>query len=177
MNKLNLILTDELIFPAKNYPKPKKYQDRKTVKAIVENDKGEIAFVTNPIHKFYLLPGGGAESNDLVKEIKRECDEEINWEVDDVQEVTSIEEYRNKNAKHYTTYCFSSKPIKELPKDTRTNDEKHNKLEVRWINKKEALIKLLSQAESLKKEKVEFYNTGFNILRDYMFLQKYLEKK
>ncbi len=174
MNKLDLILTDKLVFPVKNYLKPEKYEERKTVKAIVENNRGEIAFVTNPIHNFHLLPGGGAESNDLIKEIKRECAEEINWEIDDIKEIISIEEYKNRDAKHYTTYCFSARPKKKFAEDTRTEPEKKNRLEVKWINKKEALTKLSSQVKSLENGEVEFYNTGFNIFRDYLFLQKYL---
>jgi len=175
MNKLDLILTDSLIFSTKEYPNPEKYEERVTIKAIVENKEGKIAFVTNPVHGFYILPGGGAESDNLTEEVKRECDEEINWEVAEVAEVVSIEEFRNREAKHYMTYCYSAKSTKELPSDTRTEDEKENGLEVVWLEKDEAIKKLLSQTESLKRGEIEFYNTGFNILRDYMFLKKYLD--
>ena len=176
MNKLDLILTDELVFPNNDYQKPDSYQERVTVKAIVENIEGKIAFVTNSVHGFYILPGGGAESDDLINEVIRECDEEINWEVGDIKDIASIEEFRNRDSKHYLTYCFSAKTIKELPEDTRTDDEKENGLEVVWIEKEEASKKLLSQVESLNKGEVEFYNTGFNILRDYMFFEEYVGK-
>lgn len=175
MIKLDIILTDKLVFPEGGYPEPKEYRERKTVKAVVENGLEEIAFVTNPIHGFYLLPGGGAESGDLIEEIKRECDEEINWEIGEVKEVAIIEEYRNRKGLYSETCCFSAKTIKELPEDTRTEEERDTQLEVRWLNKKEALAKLLSQVETLKNGEVKFYNTGFDILRDYLFLQKYLE--
>ena len=176
MNKLDLIITDKLVFANEEYNIPKEYQDRITVKAIVENSEGKVAFITNPVHGFFLLPGGGAESDDLITEIKRECDEEINWEVDNLEDVASVEEFRNRDGKHYTTYCFKAKAIRELPEDTRTKEEKENGLEVVWLGKKDALDKLKSQKSLLEEGKIDFYNTGFNVLRDYLFFSEYLNK-
>lgn len=174
MKKIDFKITDAMVFPNHDYKKPEKYQYRVTVKAIVENDNGDIALITNPVHGLFLLPGGGAESDDLVAEIKRECDEEINWEVDNIEDVASVEEFRNRDGKHYTTYCFSAKAVRELPEDTRTSEEKENGLEVVWLSKESALDKLRYQKEILEKGDIVFYNTGFNVLRDYIFLTEYL---
>jgi len=76
------ILKDSDIFSSSKIEKPIEYAERQTVKAIVFNEKGEVALVTNPIHNLYSFPGGGAENNNLESEITRECLEEINQEVE-----------------------------------------------------------------------------------------------
>jgi len=47
------ILKDSDIFKNPEHRGPESYEDRQTVKIIVQNDKGEIALVTNPIHNFF----------------------------------------------------------------------------------------------------------------------------
>ena len=170
-------ITDEDIFESPEFEKPNAFKKRTTVKAVVVNDEGKFGFVTNPIHGFYLLAGGGAESDDLEKEIKRECDEEINFEVEVLGEIGRIHEYRNRNAKEYETVCFAVKTIKKLPKDTRTEDEKKNDLHVVWFDKDKAIDILEKQVEKVKRGEVGFYNTAFNIVRDNIFFNEYINQK
>ncbi len=61
-------ITDEDIFESPEFEKPEVFEKRTTVKAVVVNNEGKFGFVTNPAHGFYLLAGGGAESDDLKKE-------------------------------------------------------------------------------------------------------------
>ncbi len=169
-------ITDEDIFKNPEFKKPKFFEKRTTVKAVVLNDGGEFGFVTNPIHNFCLLAGGGSESNDLEKEIRRECDEEINFDVEVVREVGRMREYRNRNAKEYETVCFVVKTIKELEKDTRTEEEKKNDLHVVWFTRDKAVSLLKKQVDEVRKGDVEFYNTAFNIVRDNLFFNAYLSQ-
>ncbi len=168
------ILKDSDIFKNPEHQEPDSYEERQTVKIIVQNDKDEIALITNPIHNFFLLPGGGAESNDLEKEAEREALEEINYFVKIIKEVGKIEEFRNRNAKHYITTCFLAKTIEENEEDLRTEEEKKNGLIVQWFSYDEALKILSDQVQKAKNGEVEFYNTTFNIIRDYFFVD--LEK-
>jgi len=169
-------ITDEDIFEISEFKKPDVFEKRTTVKAVVVNDEGKFGFVTNPIHGFYLLAGGGAEGDNLEEEIKRECDEEINFEVKVIEEIGRVHEYRNRNAKEYETVCFAVKTIKELPEDTRTEDEKKNDLRVVWFDKDEAIDTLKKQVEKVERGEVDFYNTAFNIVRDNLFFNKYLNQ-
>jgi len=41
-----------------------------------------------------------------------------------------------------------------------------------WVSMDEAIKTLKKETEQLKRGEVKFYNTGFNILRDYLFLCK-----
>ncbi len=168
------ILKDKDIFAKPEFEAPLNYEKRVTVKAIVRNDKDQFAFVTNPIHKFHLLAGGGAESEDLEKEIQRECMEEVRYKVDVVREVGRIHEFRNRSAKEYESVCFLTEAKEAMSEDLRTEDEKKNELEVVWFNAKEAQKILAEQVELVKQGKVGFYNTAFNIVRDQLFFKRFL---
>jgi len=175
MSKYLMILKDADVFPKNKIKTPEKYTERQTVRAIVLNKKGEIALVTNPIHNLYTLPGGGAESNDLELEIARECIEEINQEIKIVGALGKIKEFRNRDAKEYTTTCFVATTVKYARKDTRTDDEIKNGLNVVWVNKKKLAAIFSTQNGDVRAGKINFYNTAFNIIRDSKFLEKYLD--
>ncbi len=169
-------LKDEDIFKNPEFETPESFEKRITVKAIVQNDEGKFGFITNPVHNFFLLAGGGAESNDLEKEVTRECDEEINFEVEVIKEIGRIHEFRNRSKKEYETVCFLVKTLKATIEDTRTEDEKKNELNVVWFEKDEILKILENQEEKVKNGEVEFYNTAFNIIRDKAFFEEYLKE-
>lgn len=164
------ILKDIDVFEKPEHETPDRFEDRQTVKVVIKNDKGEIAFVTNPIHKLFLLPGGGAESNDLKEEAVRESLEEANYYVEIIKELGKIEEFRNRNAKHYITTCFLAKAIKENDKDLRTEEEIKNGLNVQWLTSESARKVLDEQIKKVKRGEVKFYNTAFNIIRDSYFV-------
>ncbi len=70
MTKYLKIIKSSDIFPKSRIRKPKKYTKRQTVRAIVINKKGDIALVTNSVHKIFLLSGCGAKRKNLRSEIK-----------------------------------------------------------------------------------------------------------
>ena len=170
-------IADKDIFESPEFEKPDVFKKRTTVKAVVLNNKGRFGFVTNPVHGFCLLAGGGAESGNLEKEIKRECDEEINFEVEVLGEVGRVHEYRNRDAVEYETVCFVVKTIKESGKDMRTEEEKENGLCTVWLDEDEAVNVLEKQAAKVKAGEVGFYNTAFNTIRDDLFFRTYLKNQ
>src|SRR3989339_1576761 len=175
MKKYLKILKHSDIFPQGNIKKPKKYTDRKTVRAIILNKKDEIALVTNSIHKQFLLPGGGVESKNLKKEIIRECLEEINQEVEITKIIGRTKEFRDRDAKMYTTTCFFGYAIKKTKKDMRTESEIENGLRVVWVNRKRLQDIFKKQNNKVKNGKVNFYNIAFNIARDGIFINEWLK--
>src|SRR3989338_8645911 len=176
MKKYLKILKHSDIFSENKIKKPKKFTDRQTVKAIVVNKKAEVALVTNPVHKQYLLPGGGVESKNLKKEIIRECLEEINQEVEIVKKIGVTKEFRDRDAKTYTTTCFFGYAIKKTKKDMRTENEIKNGLRVVWVSKKKLQDIFKKQNNKVKNGKVNFYNIAFNIARDGIFVNKWLKE-
>lgn len=168
------ILKDSDVFPDSKIEQPKEYTERQTVKAIVFNEKGEIALVTNPVHNMCLLPGGGAESNNLESEMIRECREEINQEVEIIGIVGTTKEFRDRDAKECITTCFTAKAIKQVEEDTRTEDEIKNGLNVVWVDEEKAMNIFEMQYKKVSNGEVKFYNTAFNIVRDFEFLKEYI---
>ncbi len=169
-------ITDKDIFSKPEFEKAEKYSERITVKAIVKNDKNEFAFVTNSIHKCILLPGGGAESNNLEKEINRECEEEIFCSIKNIKKFLEVKEYRNRKAKKYHTICFYGEADKKILDDRRTEKEKEKGLKVIWLPKEKAMNLMEKQIKRLEKGEIKFYNTSFNIYRDYYFFKEFFEK-
>lgn len=169
-------LSDEDIFSVPEFPAPDEYEKRTTVKAVVVNDEGKYGFVTNAVHGFVLLPGGGAETDDLAKEVERECAEELGYEVFIVETIGAAHEFRSRDGREYETVCFLANAGKRLEHDTRTEDEKKNDLRAVWLEAEEALKILGKQQERVQRGEIAFYNTAFNIVRDLRFFAEYLSR-
>ncbi|MBU1179595.1 NUDIX domain-containing protein [Patescibacteria group bacterium] len=174
--KLLATLKDKDIFPNREIKDNDKWQLRKTVKIIALNKNNQIALITNPIHGFYLLPGGGIEEGEEIEmAANRECEEEIGYSVDNQIIIGKTKEFRDRESKEYDTYCVSAKITKPVDQDKRTKNEKKLGLNVEWFDIDKALKTLKEQGEKLKSGKVEFYNTGFNIVRDRIFVEYFIK--
>lgn len=164
------------IFPNSKIVKPKVYELRQTVKAIVLNTQKEVALVTNPIHNLYSLPGGGVESANLNFEIIRECLEELGCEIRIISTVGKINEFRDRDAKEYITTCFVGEVIKVFKQDFRTDEEITNGLKIVWVDKSKLKYIFHEQKAMVISGKVGYYNTAFNIIRDGIFINQWLDE-
>ena len=174
--KLLATLKDQDIFPDKKIATVNKLQLRKTVKIIALNKNNQVALVTNSIHGFYLLPGGGIEDSEEIEQAAaRECEEEIAYGINSQVVIGRIKEFRNRDGKEYDTYCVSAKIIKPTGEDKRTDNEKKLGLNVEWFDLDKASEIFLAQENKLKTGQVEFYNTGFNIVRDKIFFEYFIK--
>jgi ADP-ribose pyrophosphatase YjhB (NUDIX family) len=152
------------------------FEDRLTGKAIVFDHENKIALVGNKVNSYYLLPGGGIDSGESIPDgIIRECKEEIGCTVTLLNNIGAIEDYRNRDKKHCINYCYTAKLIGEKGELKLTEDEEKNGMHVMWVPLDDALKILEKEVLLLKKGEVNFYNTGYNILRDHLFLKE-LEK-
>ncbi len=168
-------ITDEIIFSNPEFSKCNSYTPRKTVKIIIKNDKGNIALITNDVHNIYMLPGGGADSENLEQEANREAIEEIKYDLKNIQEFIRVKEFRNREAKEYETVCFTADANNFYDTDDRTDEEKKNNLRVEWLKPDEVSTLFAKQIKSLKEGQITFYNTAFNVYRDNAFWQEYIE--
>ncbi|MBP7831619.1 MAG: NUDIX hydrolase [Candidatus Pacebacteria bacterium] len=177
---MNTIITirDTDIYPNKQLITVAEWLERKTVKIILKNNKNELAFVTNPIHGFCLLPGGGIEEGENIEiAANRECQEEVGWSIRDISILGYADEWRARDSKHYTTVCVVAQVDAPIDEDLRTTQEKENGLHVVWFSFDKAFDVLKNQVAELREKEIPFYNTSFNILRDYLFLEAYSESK
>jgi len=168
-------LKDQDIFPNKKMITVNEWQPRKTIKIIALNEINQVALITNPIHGFYLLPGGGVEDGETLEQAgARECEEEIVYSINNQIIIGRTKEFRSRDKKEYDTYCVSAKITSPVGQDKRTDNEKNIGLYVEWFDLDKSLEILKEQEDKLKSNKVKFYNTGFNIVRDKIFIEYFV---
>lgn len=161
------------VFPEQEEQKNIVFEDRLTGKAIVFDHENNVALVGNKVNSFYLLPGGGISKDESVENgIIRECLEEIGCHVRLLDNIGITEDYRDRDKKHCINYCYTARLVGEKGDLQLAEDEKRNGMHVIWVSLNEAVKILEKEVGQLKKGKVKFYNTGFNIIRDHLFLTK-----
>lgn len=168
------IFTQKDVFPNQEDNKQDVvFEDRLTGKAIVFDYDNKIALVGNRVNPYYLLPGGGIDNEESIENgIIRECLEEIGCTVVLLNNFGVIEDYRNRDKKHCINHCYTAKLVGEKGALSLTEDEKKNGMHVIWASLDEAVKILEDEVDQLKKGEVKFYNTGYNILRDHLFLKE-----
>lgn len=166
------IFREKDVFPDKNTPEEGViFEDRPTGKAVIFDAEGLVGLVGNEVNDFYLLPGGGIDPGESIEVgIIRECLEEAGCNVRLVNNLGITEDYRTRDGKHCINYCYTAEVIGEKGILDLTEEEAKNGLHVRWMSLEEAISVLERQVELLKQGEIGFYNTGFNILRDHIFL-------
>ena len=118
-------LTDKDVFPDKTFPDVSHWSNRRTVKIMLRNKKGQIALVTNPTHGCHLLPGGGIDDGEAVLDAgDRECQEEIGYSIKHPEEIGTIEEYRARDGKHYETHGLIADVKDEIIEDEKEQKDK-----------------------------------------------------
>lgn len=149
------------------------YIDRVTGKAIIFDKEGMIALVGNNQNDFYLLPGGGVDrEEEVIAGVSRECLEEVGCKVGSFKEVGCIEDYRPRDKKHYISYCYVVYVDGDKGTPYYTEKEISVGMHVKWVTISEALVILRQQKTDLEEGRVKFYNTGYNIVRDLLFLEE-----
>ena len=149
------------------------FNDRPTGKAVIFDENKNIALVGNKVNSFYLLPGGGINKGERIEDgIIRECLEEVGCNVELGKFLGIVEDYRNRDKTHCISYCYTANAISKNEKLNLTPDEEKNGMHVIWVTLNEAVIILDEEIDDLRKGNVQFYNTGFNILRDSSFLNE-----
>ncbi len=171
------IFREEDIFPNKNPPvKPVVFEERPTVKAVVFDIDGRVALVGKLMNNFYLLPGGGIHQWETVEEsIARECLEEIGCKIKLLHNLGTTEDYRTRDKKHCINYCYSAEVDGNKGEQQLTKEELENGMYVRWFSVSKAVQIFEDQLLQLQAGEVDFYNTGFNIVRDRIFLLEALK--
>ncbi len=167
------VFTDQDVFSGRKGRKDPAFTDRLTGKAVVFDNEKNIALVGTKVNKFLLLPGGGIEAGESIEDgIVRESLEEIGCRVKLGAPLGIVEDYRGRDKKHKISHCYIANVVGEKGSPKLTESEKKNGLHVIWVSLAEAMKTLKEQRQQLRNGEVEFYNTGFNILQDELFLEK-----
>jgi 8-oxo-dGTP diphosphatase len=143
------------------------YEARRAARAVVFDEKDCVALLPVSKHNYYKLPGGGIEEGeDIPEAVKRECLEEIGCEIEIVQEIGEIHEFRPKNKFKQTSYCYIAKTsgAKGEPAFTESEQRQGFLMPV-WVPIAEAI-------GLVENNTPDNYNGPYIVKRDGTFLKK-----
>ena len=142
------------------------YTPRAAARGIVFDQNNNVAILPVSNHNYYKLPGGGIEQGeDTLAAFRRECLEEIGWDVEVVAELGIIVEYRSEFSIIQTSYCYVGKVIGEKKEISLTDHEKSQGFKQPvWLSFEEA-YKLVSTSEPNN------YEGGFIKERDTLIFE------
>jgi ADP-ribose pyrophosphatase YjhB (NUDIX family) len=147
-------------------------QERETSRAVVFDADGKVALFHATKKNFHKLPGGGIEQGeDIETALRRELMEEIGCSVKNLQELGSVEEYRNEGGMHQISYCFLANVDGEKGAPHLEENEIAAGFETVWVGLEDAIKILESEAP------VEAYEGKFMQLRDVTFLKEAQAKR
>lgn len=161
-----LTIYESDIYPGKENVSSKNFKERSAARAVVINDKNQVALLKASAYNYHKLPGGGVETNEnMLSALKRELLEEIGCSADTIAEVGEIIEYRDKWGLKQTSHCYLAKQIGDQKAPSFTQSEIDEGFEIVWADNIDLAIKLL------KNDKPQFYDGLFIQRRDTTLLQ------
>ena len=145
----------------------KKYLVREAGRAVVVDEDKKIALLHVSKENYYKLPGGGIEEGeDKMSALKRECLEEIGCNVEVINEIGSIVEYRKIFNLKQTSYCYLAKVKGQKGMPDFTENENEKGFEQVWLSYDEAL-KALTESKATSIE-----GNSYIVPRDTTFLKE-----
>ena len=152
---------------------------RHGARGIVIREDGKIAVFNKSNKNEFKLPGGGIEGKENPEEaFKREALEETGCEVEIIDTLGTIEEYKSKNNFKQISYVFVGKVIKDTKQLHVTKKEKDEGAKLLWETPEKALELVKGCYDKLVASKyASVYSTKFVVLRDRKILERYLNLK
>lgn len=161
----SLGLTDQ--FEKLDHP----YTLRKSARAILLNEQGNIATQYLQTYTYHKLPGGGVDQGESVeKALRREVLEEVGCECEVVRPVGMVIEYRNKYDMIHLSFCFVAKVVGEIGETHLEEGEIEEGHTTLWLPAEEAL-------EKMKHDVPKKFEGHFILKRESTFLEEYLRSK
>ena len=161
-----LTILESDIYPEKINLSSEDFRIRNAARAVVLNNKGEVALLKANTYSYHKLPGGGIEQGeDMELALQRELLEEIGCKANITSEVGEIIEYRDKWKMRQISHCYLAQQVGKQQPPAFTQSEIDEGFEVIWINSIESAIKLLEQ------DKPENYDGLFIQCRDIQLLK------
>lgn len=174
MNFIGKVTDDDIGEKTKEINMPKK---RRAVRAILINEKGEIALLNKSRKNEYKLVGGGVDEGEtLEKALEREILEETGCEIKVIENLGYIEEERTRDNFTQTSYIYVSKVVNDTKVLHLTKEEEEEGAKLCWYKKEDALKKISESYNKLIPSKYsDLYNTKFVIKRDEKILKYYIK--
>jgi 8-oxo-dGTP pyrophosphatase MutT (NUDIX family) len=117
-----------------------RYEIRKAARAVLINESNEIAVLHVAKDHYYKLPGGGVEGNESIYEtLSREVYEEVGSDLEVLDEIGMILEYRDSFEQLQISYNYLCKTKGELIETQFTQNEIDNGFTLEWMSFDEAV--------------------------------------
>ena len=169
MKLLKTISNNDLNLPVE-VEKDSKVHLREAARAVVLDDKYNIAILFVSKQDYHKLPGGGLEEDESISQaLDREILEETGCHIKVMSEIGEIEEHRENYLLTQKSYCFSAKLMGEKGKPGFMDDEIEDGFVLKWVELKTAI-------ELLKQDKPKDYQGHFIQVRDLKFLQEFAKQ-
>lgn len=161
-----LTIHESDIYSEKEDLGPNGFKVRHAARAVVLNQRGNVALLKANTYNYHKLPGGGVElGEDMKVALQRELLEEVGCQADITGEVGEIVEYRDKWKLRQVSHCYLAKQVGEPRPPAFTQSEIDEGFEVVWADDIARAIKLLEQ------DKPENYDGMFIQRRDTKLLK------
>jgi 8-oxo-dGTP pyrophosphatase MutT (NUDIX family) len=146
------------------------FKPRLAARAVVF-DGNKVALVKIGKHDYYMLPGGGVESEDedILSGLKREIREELGCKVKIMGEVGIIVVYFDRWSQKQTDHCYAAERLVFSNKNDPTEFELEEDQQIIWAESINSAISLMEKASPINRD-------GMLVrARDLLFLRAALE--
>ncbi len=129
---LSEIKHDDLGFPVPEVAVS--YVERRAARAVLLNSKNEVALMYVAKGHYYKLPGGGLEENeDFIQALKRELLEEVGANIEIIDSIGMVKEYRDDYEQLQISCAFLCKVVGDIHTPNLTYLEKEMGFECQWV--------------------------------------------
>ena len=143
------------------------YRIREAARAIVIDANGKIALLYVSKKNYYKLPGGGLdEGEEKINALKRECKEEIGCDIEIIDKVGSIVEYRKMFNIKQTSYCYLAKVKGEKELPNFMDDEIEDGFKEVWLSYEDA------ERALMENKAIGYEGSAYIVPRDIIFLRE-----
>jgi 8-oxo-dGTP diphosphatase len=125
---------------------------RFAARAVLHNDKGQVAIMHFTKNGSYKLPGGGIDKGESIEAaLRREIREETGYEITNVLELGIVEEDRYIYGMHQTSYCFTA-TIGKFVGTELTEKEAAQGMELVWFDSIDEAIVAIESASGVDED-------------------------
>jgi 8-oxo-dGTP pyrophosphatase MutT (NUDIX family) len=145
----------------------KNYRVREAARAVVVDEDGMVVLLHVSKDNYYKLPGGGIEdTEDKITALQRECQEEIGCDIEVINEIGFIVEYKKIYNLKQISYCYFAKVNGQKGTPRFTDEEVAEGFKEVWLCYEDAKCVLAETRAA------NFEGSAYIVLRDSIFLEE-----